>query len=96
MAYNRKIVLHCLEGYKPELDEMIEQFIVDGVVFIGVVGNDCDKAEDIVDELVIADGDERRPFILTSAHPNESLDDAIEFANSLSEEYSGSVQIVEL
>jgi len=76
MRYGRKIVLHCLSGYKPELDEMVEQFLRDGVVFVGVVGKDCSRVDDIIDELVVGDGSDETRFILTSFHEGESLDEA--------------------
>src|SRR5258706_3664585 len=55
MPYARKIVLHCPGGYQPRLDEMVDEFVRDGVVFVGVVGEDCAKIEDIIDELVVGD-----------------------------------------
>jgi hypothetical protein len=96
MRYGRKIVLHCLSGYKPELDEMVEQFLRDGVVFVGVVGKDCSRVDDIIDELVVGDGSDETRFILTSFHEGESLDEAIDFARSLSGEYAGEIQVVHL
>jgi hypothetical protein len=96
MRYGRKIVLHCLSGYKPELDEMVEQFLRDGVVFVGVLGKDCSRVEDIIGELVVGDGNNETRFILTSFHEDESLDEAIDFAKSLSGEYAGEIQVVQL
>ena len=34
MPYGRKIILHCLAHYHAGLDQMIEQFIKDGVAFV--------------------------------------------------------------
>ncbi len=96
MPYGRKIVLYCPAGYQPQLDAMIEQFIEDDIAFIGVVGKDCAKIEDIIDEIVVGDGSSKRPFVLTSSHPDESLDDAVEFAASLIGEYAGEVHVVTL
>ena len=75
---------------------MIEHFIEDGVAFIGVVGMDCAKIEDVIDEIVVGDGVTSRPFVLTSSHPGKSLDDAIGFAASLTGEYAGEMQVVTL
>ena len=96
MTYGKKIVLHCPSGDKPVLDQMVEDFLNDGVLFVGVVGRDCEKVEDIIDELVVGDGSKPGRFILTSSHPDESLADAVEFAESLSDDFSGKVQVVEL
>jgi len=96
MPYLRKVVLHCPKGYRMELDALVEQFIADGVAYVGVVGEDCSRVEDIIDELVVGDGSDQSRFILTSAHPGESVEEALEYARSLYAEYSGEVQLVEL
>jgi hypothetical protein len=97
MTYAKKIVLHCREGYRLELDSMVEDFIRDGVSFVGVVGKECVKVEDIIDELVVGDGSNQSATILTSSHPGKSVDDAIKFAKSLTGKFAGDeVQVVEL
>ena len=95
MPHAKKIVLHCPRGYEPRLDGLVEEFIRDGVSFVGVVGPDCAKVEDIIDELVVGEG-ERDYHILTSSHPAESVQQAVEFAQALTGEFKGEVQIVEL
>ena len=75
---------------------MIEQFISDGVAFVGVVGEGCSRVEDIIDELVVGDGTDEGRFILTSSHAGETIDEALGFARMLSNEYAGEVQLVEL
>jgi hypothetical protein len=93
MSYAKKIVLNCPAGYKVKLAPMVEDFIRDGVIFVGIVGKDCAKIEDMIDELVVADA--RLDYDLqTSSHPGDSLQGAIEFAKSL--ELKGEVQVVEL
>lgn len=88
-------MLHCPNGYELGLDPMVEDFIRDGVVFVGVVGKDCSKVEDIIDQLVVGDGS-RDYDLLTSSHTGKSLNEAVEFAKSLTGEFAGDVQVVEL
>jgi len=95
MAFARKLVLNCRNGYDARLNAMVEEFIKDGVVFVGVVGKDCAKVEGIVDELVVGDGS-RKYDLLTASHTGESLQQAINFAKSLTGEFVGDVQVVEL
>jgi hypothetical protein len=95
MTFARKIVLNCPRGYEPRLDALVEDFIRDGVLFFGVVGTDCERVEDIIDELVVGDGS-RDYDLLTSSHPGVSLDDAIGFARALTGEFGGEVQVLEL
>ncbi len=94
MAYVKKIVLHCRSDYWPTLDVLIEQFKSDGVVFVGVVGPDCERIESIIDELCVGDGTKSYKM-LTSSHPNESVEAAVRFAKSLTSEFEGDVQVVD-
>lgn len=96
MLPQKKIVLHCPRGYTPRLDGLVAEFIRDGVVFVGVVGQDCARVEDIIDELVVGDGTREPYFMLTSSHPGETIAGAVEFAEALTGEYSGKVQVIEL
>jgi len=95
MAYGRKIVLHCRSGYRPELNALIEEFMKDGVTYVGVVGEDAARVEDIIDELCIGNG--LKPYnMLTASHDkDESVEDAVKLAQSLSQEFAGEVEIVE-
>ena len=88
-------MLHCPNGYEMRLDAMVEDFIRDGVAFVGVVGKDCSKVEDIIDELVVGDGS-RNYSLLTSSHNGQSIEEAVQFAKALSGEFAGEVQVVEL
>ena len=63
------------------------------------------SGDDLVDQLIISDvpldelvvGDGSRDYdLLTSSHPDESIDEAVSFAKSLTGEHAGDVQIVEL
>ena len=95
MSYAQKIVIYSKAGAKDSLDQLVEQFIIDGVKFVAVAGMDCALVEDIIDELVVGDGSDDKRFILTSSHPGESLDEVIQFARSIGEG-AGEPQLVEL
>jgi hypothetical protein len=92
-----KIVLKCPNGYHAKLDGLVEDFLRDGVAYVGVIGRDCTRVEDIIDELLVGNGTDKNRIILTASHPGESIDDAIYFALSLTGDYAGEdYQIVEL
>jgi hypothetical protein len=74
---------------------LVEEFIRDGVIFVGVVGKDCAKVEDIIDEIVVGDGS-RDYHMLTSSHTNESVEDAVRFADLLTGEYEGEAHVIEV
>ena len=94
MPFARKVVLHLLTGYRPELDGLVQQFMDDEVTFVGVVGVDASRVEDIIDELCVGDGSATYTM-LTSSHVDESLSEAVVFAESLTGEFAGEVQVVE-
>ncbi len=95
MKYAKKIVLNSTSGYRQELDALVEVFKKEGVKFIGVAGVEASRLEDIIDELCVGDGS--TPYeMLTSSHPNETLEEVIEFAEMLGFELEGQVQVVTL
>lgn len=95
MPYARKIVLHSVSGVKPELEMLIDEFIRDGVNYVGVVGIDCALIEDIIDEICVGDATASY-FMLTASHPDENVEEALQFARSFTGEYQGEVQVIEL
>ena len=95
LPHSKKIVLHCRNGYTPRLNILVEEFIRDGILYVGGVGKDCAKVEDIIDEIVVGDGS-RGYFLLTASHPGESVEDAVRFASSLTGEYAGEPQVIEV
>jgi hypothetical protein len=75
---------------------MVEDFIRDGVMYVGVVGEGCARVEAIIDELLVGDGT-RDYDLLTSSHPNETVDEVVKFAEGLGLEFVNvDVQIVVL
>ena len=96
MAHAKKIVLHCPRGYQPRLDTHVSEFMRDGVSFVGVVGQDCARVENIIDELVVGDGTREPYFMLTTSHPEQTIAEAVEFAHSLTGEHAGDIDVIEI
>lgn len=96
MRYAERIVLYSSGTPNSQrLEELVEEFIRSGVKFVGCVGTDCDRLEDLIDEIVVGDGTDEIRCVLTSSHKEMTLGDAVEFANTLTG-YEGEVQVVEL
>ena len=66
----------------------------DGGFFVGAVGITGANVEQIIYEICVGDGPNVN-FMLTSSHPDESLADAIEFAESLTGEHAEPIEIVD-
>ena len=96
MPYQTKVVLHCTSGVPRGLKELVEAFIRDGVKFVGVVGESASSVEDLIDAMVVGDGRDASRYILTTSHPDETLAQAVTFAEQLTGDYAGAVQVVEV
>jgi len=94
MAAPRKIVVHSTSGLRPEFSTLVAEWINEGVVFLGIVGLDAAKLEDVADDVAVGDGSNPY-FLLTTSHPDESLEDAVEFAEMLTGEHAGPVRVVD-
>ena len=97
MRYPKKVVLSDPTGSGRGLNALVEDFIKQGVMYVGVVGKDCGRIEDMIDELVVGDGSDGNRVILTASHPNQMVEEAVAFAKSLTGEYGGDdVHVVEI
>jgi hypothetical protein len=95
MTAPRKIVLHSLQGYRPELEPLVADWIREGVKYVGVVGVDAARIEDAIDDLCVGDGSTPY-FMLTASHgPDETLRDAVFLAEQLSDGFAGPATVVE-
>lgn len=100
-AFANKVVVHSRGGDRAALAHWVEQWLRDGVSYVGVVGTDASALQDVVDwtciELSLRDGREPGYDILTASHQaDESLDDAIELARLIGEHPDAPICIVEI
>ncbi len=96
MPSHPRIVLQCPEGYKPELEALVAEWIRAGVRYVGVVGPNASDIEDIIDDRCVGDGTTPHLMLTASHEPPETVEDAIEFAKLLSDEYGCSVKVIAL
>ncbi|HTO63903.1 MAG TPA: hypothetical protein VMM15_21900 [Bradyrhizobium sp.] len=82
MQYAQKIILHAPPWHSPKLEAFVEKCIRDSVVLVCVIGNDCARVEDVIDELVVGDGSDPSRFLNTTSHPNESIAEVQAFAEA--------------
>ncbi len=98
MKYAQRVVLHAPSWDSSKLSAFVEQCIQDRVILVCVVGPDCRRVEDVIDELVVGLGDDPSRFINTTSHPNESVEEVRSFAEAwtLDVDTSLLVQVVAL
>jgi hypothetical protein len=96
MQYGKKIVLHCAHGLSRSIDALVADFIASGVTYVGVVGKGASHIEDIIDWICVGEDGSNPYAMLTASHEDETLKDAILFAEQLTGEFAGPVQVVEI
>lgn len=92
MITAQKIVIHSKSGYDLKFDELVYKMIQAKVESVAIQGKDSQLMEDIIDELCVGDGSEPY-FMMTTSHPDESLEETIRFAKILAND--DEVQVIE-
>ena len=77
MPFARKLILHVPISDEALFDGFVEQCLKDGVSLVTVVGPDCARVEDVIDEIVVDDGSDKTRFLCTSPHPDEPFEDVL-------------------
>jgi hypothetical protein len=77
MPLARKLILHVPISDEALLDGFVETCLSDGVSLVAVFGPGCARIEDIIDEIVVGDGNDKTRFLCTSSHPDEPFEDVL-------------------
>ena len=96
---NSKIVLISRSGYSKDHDTLLKELIESGIELFCAVGIDCEKWEEAMDWICVElDANNINPGVCctTTSHPDESIEDAIFFAENWSGEKNGKVEIIEI
>ena len=96
MAYAQKIILHAPAWDDPLLDEFVEACLRDAVSIVCVVGDDCSRVEDVIDEIVVGDASDPTRYLTTSSHPGEDISEVIAFAEAWSLDCRDDAQVQEV
>ena len=95
---SRKVILLSENGYSEMHDALLRSLIAEKVLLFCVLGKDYRLWEEIMDELFVGKGEERDFDMITTSHPNETLEEVIKFAEML--EFEGidnhRIKIIEL
>jgi hypothetical protein len=82
-AYAAKIILHAPAWNSPLLGGFVKKCLRDKVALICVVGGDCERVHDVIDELIVGDGSaDDSEWPATTWHADQSLDEVRSFAAS--------------
>jgi len=76
-----KIILQLPIEDRSSLSAFVEKCLLEKASLIAIVGNGCAETEDEIDGLIVGDGADDSRFITTTSHPDETLEEVIEFAS---------------
>lgn len=82
MTQAKKIVLVSKTGYKSCHDSLLQSLIEQKISLFCVVGNDCHKWEEAIDELCVGPKGELEHDLVTTSHPDETVEEVILFAKN--------------
>jgi len=88
-----KIVLQVPILDQQAFARFVETCIRDHVELISVVGPGCEEVHNQIDDILVNAG-ENPPFIATTWHEDETLDEAVEFAKIYGDRGAEEVQVV--
>lgn len=79
-----KVILHAPPWDSPLLESFVARCITNGVRLICVLGPDCERVHDVIDEIIIGDGTGEGGYgMLTTWHTGESIEDVRKFARTV-------------
>jgi hypothetical protein len=97
MRYAPKIVLQLPISNPALLPSFVAACIRDGVALIAIVGEGCREMEDLIDALIEANSsNENRFLVTTSSHPDETVEEVMEFASIFGVKSTQAVELVRL
>lgn len=96
MSTAKRVVLVSKQGYDESHDSLLEELIARRIEVFCAVGKDCQLWEEAMDELLVGPHGEGDHLILTTAHPDESVEDVVEFAKSLVLKAPSDVEVIEV
>jgi len=95
----RKVILHSISRYDEQHDFFLKRLIDEKILLFCTVGKDCELFHDIMDELIVGDGTTELDFdMITTWHPNETIEEVIEFAKNFDIEgiNNEEIQVIEV
>ncbi|NEU11564.1 hypothetical protein G3T14_05410 [Methylobacterium sp. BTF04] len=74
--------MHAPPWNAQSLEDFVEDAINDKVSLVAVVGHDCRRVEDVIEELIVGDGSDDTRRLTSTSHPDESIDEVRAFVST--------------
>lgn len=92
---NIKLILVSESGYNEQHDRFLQSILDEGYELFCAVGKDCELWEEIMDEIAVGNCTDAC-YITTTSHPNESVDEVIQFAKHCSTSRDSEIDFVHI
>jgi hypothetical protein len=99
MAYSPIIILYAPHYASPKLATFVAECIESEVQLICVVGADCERVHDVIDDFIVGDGSSTKGFdLVTTWHADETIAEVRDFAKqyAIDNVLPGAIQELEL
>jgi len=85
MKGQRCIVVVSKNGYRAEYEGLLREWVEEGIAPFCALGKDCEVWEEAMDNVCVkldVTGEMPGAFCMTTSHPNETLDEVLQFASN--------------
>jgi len=96
MTTARKIVLVSKTGYDAAHNGLLRALLQRKIRLFCAVGRDCERWEEVMDELVVGPHGEGTWQVSTTSHPDETTMEVVDFAEMFQLDEPSTVQIIEI
>jgi hypothetical protein len=90
-----KVILTSPLKMPAALPRFVQQCLLEGIELIAVVGTGCEQVEEDVDWCIVGDGSGEQPHLATTAHPDETFEEVLEFVTGYGDG-TGEVRVIQL
>ncbi len=92
----KKVILISSTKYKAEYDDILNSLIKRKIELFCVVGVDCQNWEEALDWLFIEGNNDESKLVITTSHPDETIEEVKEFAAQWETEGNSEIQIIKI
>jgi len=92
----KKVILSTNKKYSPEYKDLLAELVERKIELFCAIGEECEIWEEALDSACFNEKGKEIGFVVTTSHPNETLEEVKEFAKQWSGEGNSEIQIIKI
>jgi len=92
----KKVILSTNKKYNSEHEDLLASLVERKIELFCAIGEDCENWEEALDSACFNEKGEEIGFIVTTSHPNETLEEVKEFAEQWNGTGNSEIQIIKI